>query len=51
LATVLVRPDGHVAWAGEQQLDRYLPEREIRSWLNMSEEQPVFRHSAAVQVA
>lgn len=51
LATVLVRPDGHVAWASEQQLDRYLPEREIRNWLNMSDERPVFRHSAAVQVA
>ena len=51
VATVLVRPDGHVAWASAQQLDQYLPEREIRHWLNMDDGRPVFRHDAAVQIA
>ncbi len=46
LATLLVRPDGHVAWASERRLDEYLPEREIRHWLNMEDKRPVFRHPA-----
>ncbi len=42
LSTLLVRPDGHVAWASEQKLDAYLPGREIRAWLNMSDIASVF---------
>lgn len=45
LATLLVRPDGHVAFASERRCDSYLPEREIRYWLNIKDGQPVFRET------
>ena len=47
LATLLVRPDGHVAWASEQALDQYWPEDEIRSWLNIDAGTCVFAPVAA----
>jgi 2-polyprenyl-6-methoxyphenol hydroxylase-like FAD-dependent oxidoreductase len=40
LATVLMRPDGHVAWASRQSLDDYLPENELRHWLNLRDDAP-----------
>ena len=40
LKTVLIRPDGHVAWASPQSLDDYLPENELRHWLNLSDDEP-----------
>jgi hypothetical protein len=43
LAALLVRPDGHVAWAGKQSLEAYRPEAEIREWLNIPAQTPVFR--------
>lgn len=49
LATLLLRPDGHVAWASDERLDAYLPEREIRDWLNMGEDVPVFARATAAQ--
>jgi hypothetical protein len=51
LNTILLRPDGHVAWASAEKLDAYLPEREIREWLGMHENAPVFGQAAAVQAA
>lgn len=42
LASVLVRPDGHVAWASERSLAETLPEAEIREWLNLAADAPVF---------
>ena len=42
LATLLVRPDGHVAWASATPLDGYRPDREIREWLAIRDETPVF---------
>ena len=51
LASLLVRPDGHVAWASAQRLDAYLPEREIRAWLNMDDGAPVRAHMTKMQDA
>lgn len=38
LSSLLVRPDGHVAWTHKQSLDVVLPEAEIREWLNLPTE-------------
>jgi 2-polyprenyl-6-methoxyphenol hydroxylase-like FAD-dependent oxidoreductase len=35
LGAVLVRPDGHVAWAGEQSLASYVPLEEISRWIKL----------------
>ena len=48
LATLLVRPDGHVAWASTTPLDAYLPEREIRGWLNIGDDRAVIADLMAV---
>ena len=45
LATLIVRPDGHVAWASERSLDEYRPETEIAEWLNLSPGQSIFTDS------
>lgn len=51
LASLLVRPDGHVAWASTMPLDTYRPEREIRAWLNMGDDEAVFTRAVATQDA
>jgi 2-polyprenyl-6-methoxyphenol hydroxylase-like FAD-dependent oxidoreductase len=45
LETVLVRPDGHVAWASRKSLSDYLPENELRHWLNLNDEEPCLRRA------
>jgi 2-polyprenyl-6-methoxyphenol hydroxylase-like FAD-dependent oxidoreductase len=45
LATVLMRPDGHVAWASEKSLNEYLPENEVRHWLNVHDEEACLWHA------
>jgi hypothetical protein len=47
LKTLLVRPDGHAAWASEQSLMEYLPERELRAWLNLGAEETCLRYARA----
>lgn len=49
LSSLLVRPDGHVAWASEQSLSNQRPDDAIRSWLNLGSEAPLFEiaHSEA----
>jgi hypothetical protein len=46
LKTLLVRPDGHAAWASEQNLTEYLPERELRLWLNLAADEVCLRHAS-----
>ncbi len=41
LASVLLRPDGHIAWASEDPLTRRVPEAEIRAWLNLEPTRPL----------
>ena len=45
LKTLLVRPDGHAAWASGRSLMEYLPERELRSWLNLRADETCLRHA------
>lgn len=47
LASLLVRPDGHVAWASERPLGEYLPDAEIREWLALGTETPLFARAPA----
>lgn len=35
IASLLMRPDGHVAWTSDKPLDEHIPEDEIREWLNV----------------
>ena len=46
IATILLRPDGHVAWASESPLGRHIPQSEIRTWLNIPDSQPLFQTTA-----
>lgn len=50
LASLLVRPDGHVAWAGTRSLADGLPEAEIREWLNLPDSAPVIAVAATSAV-
>ncbi|GAA0304702.1 monooxygenase [Sphingomonas oligophenolica] len=51
LSTLLIRPDGHVAWASDRALDEHRPEAEIREWLNLTSDRPVLLASAATVAA
>jgi 2-polyprenyl-6-methoxyphenol hydroxylase-like FAD-dependent oxidoreductase len=46
LASVLLRPDGHVAWAGDKSLDEHTPDAEIREWLNVKDDAALFEPAA-----
>jgi hypothetical protein len=46
LKTLFVRPDGHAAWASERSLMEYLPERELRVWLNLPADEVCLRHAS-----
>jgi 2-polyprenyl-6-methoxyphenol hydroxylase and related FAD-dependent oxidoreductases len=41
VATVLVRPDGHVAWAGAASMDSTEAQEQVRIWLNLPADPPV----------
>ena len=45
LKTLLVRPDGHAAWASGRSLMEYLPERELRWWLNLAADEVCLHHA------
>jgi 2-polyprenyl-6-methoxyphenol hydroxylase-like FAD-dependent oxidoreductase len=47
IASVLMRPDGHVAWVSNIPLDEYIPEDEIREWLNVPEDAALFDRQGA----
>ena len=40
LGAVLIRPDGHVAWAGEQPLTECIPSAEIARWIKSGDDVP-----------
>jgi 2-polyprenyl-6-methoxyphenol hydroxylase-like FAD-dependent oxidoreductase len=42
LASVLLRPDGYIAWVSEEPLAHRIPEAEIREWLNIAPACPLF---------
>ncbi len=49
VASVLVRPDGHVAWAGSESLDSSRAAGAVREWLNLADDASVFvRQEATV---
>jgi 2-polyprenyl-6-methoxyphenol hydroxylase-like FAD-dependent oxidoreductase len=41
IASVLVRPDGHVAWVGDLPFSRYLPQAELEEWLPSAASRPL----------
>lgn len=47
VASVLVRPDGYVAWASDTDLNSTTAEQAIREWLNVPTGHPVFRTQVA----
>jgi 2-polyprenyl-6-methoxyphenol hydroxylase-like FAD-dependent oxidoreductase len=40
LGAVLLRPDGHVAWAGERSLAEHIPLEEVSRWINAKNDEP-----------
>jgi hypothetical protein len=51
VASVLVRPDGHVAWAGDKPLDQHIPDAEIREWLNIKDRAALFEPASGRRAA
>ena len=47
IASLLMRPDGHVAWVSDKPLDEHIPEDEIREWLNVRKDTALFDRQGA----
>jgi len=47
IASLLMRPDGHVAWVSDKTLDQHVPEDEIREWLNIRTDAALFDRQGA----